>query len=320
MTALQCFVAMAIRDGADVDALHFKIIKPLLKRHLGISAIRVDERHHNENIDKRILVEIDGADFVIADLTYERPSVYFEAGYAQGKGIPVVYTCRADHLRKKSEYEVHFDLRQRNIVVWSSPKDGRFAERLLARVRHTIAPLLRSRQHEQGKRQAEADFASMSSTQRGTRLREVADRLVKKSGFTLDSSYRSEKGHRVWKSTLETMQVLIFRSVPKGELAAIHAWSFGDPMRAAIEKYKMARRRVHHVVAVTENIVSRSRVESVFQDYVPIYENSWTVEQPTDEGRVQTHWFHVLDKVNSIPTFQERLEKLLLAINQRRAA
>jgi len=28
---------------------------------------------------------------VIADLTYERPNCYFEAGYTQGKGIPIIY-------------------------------------------------------------------------------------------------------------------------------------------------------------------------------------------------------------------------------------
>jgi len=90
-----------------------KTIKPLLRHKLGVNAQRIDERHHNENIDQRILAEIDRADLVLADLTYEGPSVYFEAGYALARKIPVVYSCRSDHFRRDSEYQVHFDLRQR---------------------------------------------------------------------------------------------------------------------------------------------------------------------------------------------------------------
>src|SRR5215472_9716952 len=49
---------------------------------------------HNDDIDKRIMKEIKACDFAIADLTYARPSVYFEAGFAQ-RSVPV--TSRKDH-------------------------------------------------------------------------------------------------------------------------------------------------------------------------------------------------------------------------------
>src|SRR5262245_56365769 len=124
---LRCFVAMAIREdrSADTNRLHFRALKPLLGR-MQIRAFRIDEIPHNENIDNRIQREIENADLVVADLTYARPSVYFEAGYAEALGKPVIYTCRSDHFRRESEHQVHFDVRQRNIIDWSDPGSARF--------------------------------------------------------------------------------------------------------------------------------------------------------------------------------------------------
>ena len=125
---LRCFVAMAFGQK-DTDAI-FKISRKTLAR-LGINAQRVDRIEHNENIDTRIISEIEAADLVIADLTYARPSVYFEAGYAQ-RAIPVIFTARTDHFRERDNApngnrHVHFDLKMRNIIGWSSPSDKTFS-------------------------------------------------------------------------------------------------------------------------------------------------------------------------------------------------
>jgi nucleoside 2-deoxyribosyltransferase len=129
----------------DTDAI-YTIIKRTLKP-LGITLRRVDRIEHNENIDSKIISEIEGADLVIADLTYARPSVYFESGYAQRK-IPVVYTARRDHFRERADdkhgnFHVHFDLKMRNIISWSSTTDSEFPTRLKARVTKVIAPTVR---------------------------------------------------------------------------------------------------------------------------------------------------------------------------------
>ncbi len=39
-----------------------------------------------------------GLRFMIADFTGHRGGVYFEAGFAHGLGIPVIWTCREDQL------------------------------------------------------------------------------------------------------------------------------------------------------------------------------------------------------------------------------
>ena len=64
---LRCFVAMAFGQK-DTDAI-FKILRKSLSP-LGINAQRVDRIEHNDNIDTRIISEIEAADLVIADLTY----------------------------------------------------------------------------------------------------------------------------------------------------------------------------------------------------------------------------------------------------------
>ena len=83
---LRCFVAMAF-DHKATDAI-FKILRKTLGP-VGINAQRVDRIEHNDNIDTKIISEIEAARMVIADLTYARPSVYFEAGYAP-RAIPVI--------------------------------------------------------------------------------------------------------------------------------------------------------------------------------------------------------------------------------------
>ncbi len=132
-----CFVAMAF-DHADTDSLYDKQILPTLKK-LGIKFIRIDRRQSNDDINIQIIDQLNNADFCITDLTYARPSVYFEAGFAQ-KSIPVIYTVRKDHLNpgQPDGLRVHFDLQMKPIIDWKSPDDNSFANRLEKRLRATI--------------------------------------------------------------------------------------------------------------------------------------------------------------------------------------
>ena len=161
---MRCFVAMAV-GRADTDRIYDKHILPTL-RAAGIRAVFMGRLEHNDDIDKRIIREIEACDFCIADLTYARPSVYFEAGYAQRK-VPVIYTSREDHLRPRADdafgnYRVHFDLLMRNIVPWSNPHDRTFSRRLTKRIGIVVAPFLRQRRIDALARSEEAHFQSRS--------------------------------------------------------------------------------------------------------------------------------------------------------------
>src|SRR5205823_4141898 len=112
---IRCFVAMAF-GRPDTDQWYKQTLEPLLRRH-NISPRRVDLINHNDDVDDKILDELQKADMAIADLTYARPSAYFEAGYAIGSGRRVIFTCRSDHLKQGATdpHRIHFDLQMKNI-------------------------------------------------------------------------------------------------------------------------------------------------------------------------------------------------------------
>ncbi len=90
----------------------------------GYEAVRIDQKEHNNKIDDEIIAEIRRSRFVVADFTQgedgARGGVYYEAGFARGLGIEVIFTCREDALR-----HVHFDTRQYNHIVWKTSEELR---------------------------------------------------------------------------------------------------------------------------------------------------------------------------------------------------
>lgn len=97
----------------------------------GFAPMRIDLVQHNNRIDDVIIAEIRRSGLLVADFTGNRRGVYFEAGFALGLGIPVIWTCRETDIE-----EVHFDTRQYNHILWSNPEDLR--EKLRNRIAATI--------------------------------------------------------------------------------------------------------------------------------------------------------------------------------------
>lgn len=99
----------------------------------GFKGERVDSREHNEKICDRIIAKINESRFIIADFTQNKHGVYFEAGYAMGLGIPIIWTCSKDFLDTE---ELHFDTRQYNHIIWTDEED--LKEQLISRIKATI--------------------------------------------------------------------------------------------------------------------------------------------------------------------------------------
>lgn len=95
----------------------------------GYVAIFIDEVQHNDFITPEILKHIRDSKFVVSDLTYQNNGAYFEEGYAMGLGKTVIQLC-------KKGTELHFDLAQKNTIIWSSEEE--IAERLMNRIKATI--------------------------------------------------------------------------------------------------------------------------------------------------------------------------------------
>jgi len=74
-------------------------------------AIRIDKEHPLDDLVARIKSEIKKAKFIIADLTDERPSCYFEVGYAEALGRPVVYVASKESVvHPGQKTKIHFDI------------------------------------------------------------------------------------------------------------------------------------------------------------------------------------------------------------------
>jgi predicted DNA-binding protein YlxM (UPF0122 family) len=86
-------------------------------------AIRIDKEHPLEDLAARIKREIRGSLFTIADITDERPSCYFEVGYAEGTGKKVIYIASKQSVVKPgSPTRIHFDI-HRNVQFFTNLKE-----------------------------------------------------------------------------------------------------------------------------------------------------------------------------------------------------
>jgi hypothetical protein len=103
----------------------------------GFDLKRLDEGQPAGLIDDRLRVEIRQSRFLIADLTHRNHGAYWEAGYAEGLGKPVIYSCRKDVFDDKITAP-HFDTNHHLTLVWS-PEDMVTAEtKLTATIRATL--------------------------------------------------------------------------------------------------------------------------------------------------------------------------------------
>lgn len=124
----QGFVAMRIDDS--VDCVWEKGICCAL-RETGYEPVRIDLKEHNEQITDEIIAEIRRSGLLVADFTGQRPNVYYEAGFAKGLGIPVIWLC--DDSEKK---ELAFDTRQYNHILYKDVED--LYKRLRDRINATM--------------------------------------------------------------------------------------------------------------------------------------------------------------------------------------
>ena len=86
-------------------------------------------------IDDKIRAGLLAARFVISDLTGGSHGAYWEAGFGEGRGIPVIYTC------EKAEWEknkTHFDTNHMATIIWDSSNLKKAQEDLVAMIRATL--------------------------------------------------------------------------------------------------------------------------------------------------------------------------------------
>jgi nucleoside 2-deoxyribosyltransferase len=158
----QCFVAMWF--APDMEDVYEKAIKPAIEfvepgeNEARFRAVKIDNVEHTNDINDEIIAQIRRSRFMVCDLTGYRGGVYFEAGFAYGLGLDVVYTCRNDWSKeeiltdasgnevkalfdgKRNEVPIkkegiHFDLAHRNRIEWEPGKLGEFRMKLETRIK-----------------------------------------------------------------------------------------------------------------------------------------------------------------------------------------
>ena len=117
----QAFVAMWFGDS--MNPAWEEGIKPAIE-NAGYTPKRIDKKEHVDKIDDQIIAEIRRSRFIVADFTHGdegvRGGVYYEAGFAHGLNIPVIFACRKNAFKR-----IHFDTRQYNHIVWEEPEELR---------------------------------------------------------------------------------------------------------------------------------------------------------------------------------------------------
>ena len=110
-------------------------IKTAIK-NAGYKPLRIDDIKDDDKIDNKILSLIEKSKFIVCDITAEdkdkpRASVFFEAGYAKGKNIPVIWSCS----KTMKEMQVNvFDTRQYHCIFWDKDRMSEFEKELQKRI------------------------------------------------------------------------------------------------------------------------------------------------------------------------------------------
>ena len=161
----QCFVAMWFTP--EMDAVYETTIKPAIEYieegevEPRFRAVKINNVEHLNDINDEIISAIRRSRFMVCDLTGYRGGVYFEAGFARGLGLDVIYTCRKDWLetdllrnKEGDQIEVlydaggkeiqikkegiHFNIEHINRIEWEEDKLEDFKQRLLTRIKANI--------------------------------------------------------------------------------------------------------------------------------------------------------------------------------------
>ena len=128
------FIAMQFGEPV-LDAFVETFVKPAVKEGIGYDLVDMRSVARAGIIDNIMRAQIRDAAFVIVDLTHDNSGAYWEAGYAEGLGKPVIYIC------EKSKFEdakTHFDTNHCTTVLWSKVEADDFSQELVATLRRSL--------------------------------------------------------------------------------------------------------------------------------------------------------------------------------------
>lgn len=127
------FIALKFGDPV-LDPFLANHVKPAVK-NLGYDLFDMRDVSRAGVIDNLLRMQIRDSAFVLVDLTHENSGAYWEAGYAEGIGKPVLYLCERS---KFDEKKTHFDTNHCTTVLWSIDAPEKFNDELIATLRRSL--------------------------------------------------------------------------------------------------------------------------------------------------------------------------------------
>lgn len=329
MRQLRCFIASAFGKN-DTDITFTKVIQPvLLQRNIAVQ--RVDRIEHNDDIDDKIRELIEDCDFCIADLTYARPSVYYEAGRVHGMEKPVIFLARSDHFKRRNDdsygnFRIHFDLQMKNIIQWTVPTAA-LQKRLGSRVDIVTKPLLKMLREDETNKEAQASFSMLPQQEKLYTIVELVASGLKKMRFHLE---KEEKG-LPWRSTnllaikkLHNVSILVWfmaqasfnksRLVDIGTIRPETSHSISDFIKS--NKIDIEKNITLHTICCSLRATPTSRIADALPHFCP--HEQFKVYSYIQAKKRYTFFdnrhIHFLENIDSVLVLQEQMKKHLSLI------
>ena len=107
----------------------------LAVRRTGFDLRLVTDQQPAGIIDDQMRAAILASRFVISDLTHDSAGAYWEAGFGEGLGLPVLYTCETS---KWEERATHFDTNHLVTITWDLAALKKTEDKLAATIRATL--------------------------------------------------------------------------------------------------------------------------------------------------------------------------------------
>ena len=127
----RAFLAMQYNDK-ELEDFYRSNLKPAVEQ-TGFELYILSDVLKAGLIDNQIRVEIRNSRFLLADLTHGNQGAYWEAGYAEGLGKPVIYLYRKDQAK-----EIHFDTNHCTTIFWEQSDLEGSLRKLKATIRATL--------------------------------------------------------------------------------------------------------------------------------------------------------------------------------------
>lgn len=133
----QVFMAMKFGE-VETDTLYKDFLKQAVN-DTGLKLVRIDEIAKAGVIDNNMRLEIRKSCLLLSELTHGNNGAYFEAGFAEGMDIPVIYLCEKSVFDSKdNKIKPHFDTNHCTTIIWEKGKEEEAMKKLKATIRLSV--------------------------------------------------------------------------------------------------------------------------------------------------------------------------------------